>query len=63
MKIQYENKFIEQLWMGDPTTCLYQFIYDEEDRSDTEIMQYFLMHGLGLCIKINSYVANMFYAW
>ena len=21
------------------------------------------MHGLGLCIKVDSYVAHMFYAW
>ena len=21
------------------------------------------MHGLGLCIKVDSYIAHMFYAW
>ena len=49
--------------MGDHTTCVYQFIYDEKDKHDTHITQYFIMHGLGLCIKVDSYVAHFFYAW
>ena len=49
--------------MGYPTTCIYQFIYDEKDKNDTQVAQYFIMHGLGLCIKLDSYVAHMFYAW
>ena len=49
--------------MCDPTTCVYQFIYDEKDSVDTEIIQYFIIHGLGLCIKVDFYVAHMFYAW
>ena len=49
--------------MGDTTTCVYQLIYDEKYSVDTKIIQYFIMHGLGLCIKVNSYVAHMFYAW
>ena len=49
--------------MVDPTTCVYQFIYDENYSVDTEIIQYFIRHGLGLCIKLDSYVAHMFYAW
>ena len=49
--------------MGDPTTRVYQFIYDEKESVDTEIIKYFIMHGLGLCIKVNSYVAHMIYAW
>ena len=28
MKIQYTNKFVQKLGMSDPTTCVYQFIYD-----------------------------------
>ena len=28
-----------------------------------EMIQYFIMHGLGLCIKVDSYVAHMLYAW
>ena len=49
--------------MGDPTTSVYQFIYDKNDSDDMKIMQHFIMHGLGLYIKVDSYVAHMFYAW
>ena len=48
---------------SDPTTRVYQFIFYQEDSSDTNITQYFVMHELGLCAKLNSYVAHMFYAW
>ena len=63
MKIKYANKFVHQLGMGDPTTSVYQFIYKEKDSDDTQITQYFIIHGLGLCIKADSYVDHMFYAW
>ena len=63
MKIKYSNKFVHKLVMGDPRTCIYQFIYDENDSYDTNIIQYFIMHGLVLCIKVDSYVAYMFYVW
>ena len=49
--------------MGYPTKCVYQFIYDEKDNNDTHITQYCIMHGLGLCIKVDSYVAHLFYTW
>ena len=49
--------------MGDPKTCVYQFIYDEKDNNDTKITQYFIMHGFWLCIEVDSYVAHRFYAW
>ena len=49
--------------LGDPKTSVYQFIYDENDIYDTKIIQYFIMHGLELCIKLNSFVAHMLYAW
>ena len=39
--------------------CLSVFYQDEIN--DTNNIQYFVMHGLGLCIK--SYVAHMLYAW
>ena len=62
-KIQYTNEFVEQFGMGDPKKCVYQLVYYEKDSVYTEIIQYFFMHGLGLCIKVDSYVAHMFYAW
>ena len=48
--------------MSDPTTCVYQLIYDENENYQTKIIQYFIMHGLGLCINVDSYVTHIFYA-
>ena len=63
MKIKYAKNFLQKLDMDDPTTCAYRFIYDKKDKNDTQISQYFTMHRLGLCIKVDSYVAHLFYAW
>ena len=63
IKIKYANNFVQKLGMGDPTTCVYRFIYGEKDKNDTYITQYFIMNGLGLCIKVDSYVAHLFYEW
>ena len=63
MKIQYTNKFSQKMGIGDPKTCVYQFIYDESYSDDTKIIQYFIMNVLGLCIKVDIYVAHMFYSW
>ena len=63
MRIKYTNKFIQYMGLGDPTTCVYQFIFDQDDSCDTAIIQYYIMHGLGLCIKLNSCVVYMLYAW
>ena len=49
--------------MGDPKTCFYHFIDDENDSDETKIIQYFNMHGLGLWIKVDSCVTHMFYVW
>ena len=46
----------------DPKPYVYRFIFDQYDSNDTKILQYFVMNGLGLCIKLNSYVSHMFYA-
>ena len=44
--------------MGDTTTCVYQFSYNKNE----DIIQYFIMHWLEICIKVDSYVAHTFYA-
>ena len=31
--------------------------------NDTDILQYLIIHGVGLCIKFYNFVAHMFYAW
>ena len=49
--------------MGDPKTCVYQFIYDENYNDDTKLIQYFIMHVLGLWKKVDSYVSHMLYSW
>ena len=48
--------------IGDPTTCIYQFIYDENE-NDEKINIYFTMNGLGLFIKVDIYVEHMLYEW
>ena len=63
MKIKYANEWVEQLGMVDPTTYVYQFIYDEKYSVGIEVIQYFIMHGLVLCIKVDIYVEHMFYTW
>ena len=62
MKTKYANEFIQNMGLGDPTTCVYQFIFDENYSNDTKIVQYFIMHGLGLFTKLNSFLAHMLYA-
>ena len=61
MQIQYTNALVQKLGMGDPKTCDYQIIYGKNDSDDTDIIQYCIMHGPGLCINVYSYVAHMFY--
>ena len=55
--------FIHNIGLGDPTTCVYQFIFDKKDINGTQIKQYFVMHRLGLCTILNSYVLHMLYEW
>ena len=63
MKMQCANEFIQNMGLSDTTTCVYQLIFDENEIDDTKIIQYFIRHGLGLCINLNIFVAHMFYAW
>ena len=49
--------------LGDNTTCLYPFLFDKKDTDNTDILQYFVMGGQGICMKVNSDVAHMFYVW
>ena len=37
--------------------------FDQNDSNDTNIIQYFIMYGLVLFIKLNTFVAHMFYVW
>ena len=62
MIIQFSNEFVQNLGIGDSTTYGYIFIHDENDNYDTKTIQYFVTHGLGLCIRVDSYVEHMCYA-
>ena len=61
MKIQYANEFVQNLGISDTKTYVYKLMYDEKGTDDTNIIQYVIMHVLVLCIKVDSYVAHMFY--
>ena len=47
--------------MGDPTTCVHQFIYNENENDEMKTIQYFLMNGLVLFINVDSYAKHMIY--
>ena len=47
--------------LGNTKICVYQFIFYQDEINDTKITQYCIIYGIGLCIKLNSYVAHMFY--
>ena len=47
IKIKYANEFIQNMELGDPKTCDYQFIFDENDSNNRNIIQYLNMHVLG----------------
>ena len=57
-----EVNSLETCGMGDPNACDYLIIYNKNDNDDTNIIQYFIIHGLGLCIKVDIYMSHMFYA-
>ena len=44
--------------LGDPTTCVYQFIFDENDSNDTKIIQYFIMHGPSALIARSTIITH-----
>ena len=42
----YASEFIHNMALGDTKTGYYQSIFDEEDSSNTHILQYFVIHVL-----------------
>ena len=61
IKINHANESIQKIGLVDPTKYIYESIFDEDDSHDTNIIQYFIIHGLGLCIKLNNVSSHMFY--
>ena len=37
IKIKHANEFIQNMVLGDPTTCVYQLIFDGNDSNDTKL--------------------------
>ena len=62
MKIKYEDRFIQNMGLGDPTTFLWVHFY-QYGSNDTNIIQYYIVHLLVLCIKINGSEVHKSYAW
>ena len=60
-KLDYTKEFINNMVLGDTITCVYKFKVEKKEMDNTQIIQHFVMYGLGLCIKINNYVAHLFY--
>ena len=58
MKIQYANEFIVDMELGYPETFFYQFIFNKNESNEKNIIQYFIMHELGLCIKLNYFYST-----
>ena len=56
----YLDKWRKNLEYTKATTCAYQFISKEED--NIEFIQYFLMRGLGACVRQGSHTSHLFYA-
>ena len=48
MRIEYVNEFIQHMKLGDPTLCVYQFIFDQYGSNDTNNTQYFIINGMVL---------------
>ena len=38
-------------------------VFNKDHSNDTNIIHYFVLHGLLLFIRLNNYVENMFYAY
>ena len=64
-KAKYAMDFIHKFGLGVPTSCVYQFIHDENgfQEDDAEVIQYFLLNGLGVCFRLGNHVAHSFYAF
>ena len=62
LKCAYAESFVKTIGLGVPTTCVYQFVGTKDMVKKCNVIQYFVMHGIGLCIQLKSHVAHMFYA-
>ena len=54
--------FSNKLGLGDPNTCVYK-LKNVCDEILTQLDYYFIIHILIICIKFQSHVAHIIYAW
>ena len=59
---RYLEKWREMLYFSKATTCVYQMIQPVPATEKYEFIQYFIMRGLGCCVRLGSHVSHMFYA-
>lgn len=58
----YLSTWSERLFFTKATTCAYQMLEDESDAFPVEYIQYFILRGLGCCVRFGSHTCHMFYA-
>ena len=59
-KVRYLKDWIDLYGLGTPTTCVYQFVTGSSVCMP-DIIQYFIMDGVGICVRLRSHVGHMFY--
>ena len=55
---KYVKKFDDVLGIATPTTCCYQEIQHQQ----CDMVQFFVMQGLGSCVRLGGYMSHHFYA-
>mmetsp|Transcript_7289 Transcript_7289/g.13285 ORF Transcript_7289/g.13285 Transcript_7289/m.13285 type:complete len:637 (-) Transcript_7289:103-2013(-) len=61
-RLDYANRWC-RLGIGSASTCAYQFVYRTESLKDEiELVQYFILAGLGVSVRMSSFVVHMMYA-
>ena len=63
MRAAYGKTFITNLVLGNPTTCVYQFVIGKSNEHPVVITRFFIFNGLGPCVHFQVDVAHMFYGW
>jgi hypothetical protein len=58
-RLDYLTRFKLRVGLGTPTTCAYQFVA----AANIDVLQYFILEGLGLCVRLTSFLGHSFYAY
>lgn len=57
--IDYIYKIKDTIGISVPTTCAYQHVIIKQD---IQLLQFFVMHGLGSCVFLHDFISHNFYA-